>query len=167
MRVKALFIIAMMLCILLCSCASQEQICCETLLFELLNVSGEDIEGNGYVFLHDSAENEIGYLSQENKILFYGENRVKQTFDKIEDYAIFVSTHTVGELAVFKCYSASDTDEVARMCLERADEIKVMLRKSEWKEKSENIRVMVHKKFVVMSFTEYVEKVEKGFKKRI
>ena len=101
--------------------------------------------------------------------MLYGENRVCQLFDgnKIEDYAMFFSTRGVGEIAIFKCYSRTDTREVARMCLERADEIKVLLHKSEWREKSESIKIIISGQHVLMAFAQNTEKVESKFKSLI
>ena len=166
---KALFIIFMTLCILLCSCGVGNALSCTDILAEVLAVSGENTDGNGVLYFFGSESGEIGYLSREEKALIYGESRVKQLFDenKIEDYAMFFSSRGVGEIAIFKCYSKDDTKEVARMCLERADEIKVLLRKSEWREKSEGIKVIISKKYVLMVFAENAEKVEKRFKNLI
>ena len=165
---KALFIILITLCMVLTSCVSSDM-SCANILNSLLAVSGEDTEGNGIIYFDDVEEGEIGYLSRDNKVLLYSENRIRQLFDekKIEDYAMFFSTRGIGEIAVFKCYSGTDCGEVARMCLERTDEIKVLLRKSEWREKSENIRVVVSGKYVLMIFVQNADKVESRFKSLI
>ena len=166
MKKKALFIIFVVLCIVFSSCTTDDDMSCADILNALLAVSGEDTDGNGIVYFGGADNGEIGYLSRENAVLIYGENRVKQLFEKnkIEDYAMFFSTRETGEIAVFKCYSRSDAREVARMCLERADEIKVVLRKSEWREKSEEIRVVIHKKYVAMIFASKTDRVERKLK---
>ena len=91
---KALFVILIAMCLILSSCGMSNNMSCANMLSSLIKVSGEDIEGNGIVYFDDVEEGEIGYLSREDKVLLYGENRVCQLFDgnKIEDYAMFFST---------------------------------------------------------------------------
>ena len=94
----------------------------------------------------------------------YGEDSKERYFSKIEDFAIFTSARTAGELAVFKCYSRSDTDCVLEMCLRRADEIKVALRGSEYEEKSRTIKVGVYGDIVAFYFVEQPRKAENRLK---
>ena len=169
MKKKALFIFVLVICISFGSCSTKNAFSCEDILGEMLKVSGENVEGNGIIYFANADESTFGYLSQEDKELIYGKNRVEQLFDckKIEDYAMFFSTRGVGEIAIFKCYSRAYTKETARMCMERADEIKVLLRNSEWREKSEGIKVVIYKEYVLMIFAEQPHKVENRFKNLI
>ena len=122
------------------------------------------MEKNGQIFLMDADEGQFEYFSDATKALMYGENSLKNYFPKIEDCAIYVSSHIPEEVAIFKCYSRSDVDEIVKMCLERADMIKVSLRGSSWQEKTEKIRVTVHRHFVVFSFTDDSQGIERRIK---
>lgn len=165
MKVKIICLVFIFLISVFCTgCSSGEDAHCEDILPELLAVSGEDFEGNGEIYFGNSAEGELGYLSESMKAKLYGESEAELAFSKIEDYALFLSSRVPGEIAIFKCYSASDTDTVAAMCLERADTLKVALRGSEWEGKSEKIRVTIHRRYVVMSFTDHSQKVIDRFR---
>lgn len=163
MRKKALFIFVLVFALTLCSCASGKR-STQELLASILEVSGESLEENGIFYFSDVAEGEVGYFSEADKSLMYGKDNVKHIFDKIELCAVFLSSRVPSELAVFKCYSASDTDDVERMCLERADEIKVALHNTEWREKSESITVTVHKRYVLFAFVDNSASAEKRLK---
>ncbi len=159
---KSLFVFVIIFGFMFGSCSNND-IGTERLFSELLAVSGESIENNGYTYLSSIPKDDIGGLSEENRKLLYGDS-FESSFKKIEEYAIFVSTRGAGELAVFKCHSASDTAEIAKMCFERADSIKITLRRTPYEEKSRAIRVCVSKKFVIMCFVEDGRAVEERFK---
>lgn len=137
---------------------------CSFLMTQMLAVSGEDIDGNGYLYYSSAEEGSDEYFSHELYSSMYGEDSKSRYFSKIEDFAVFISQRTAGELAVFKCYSRSDADDVANMCLVRADRIKVALRGSEYAEKSKNIKVGVYGDIVVFYFVEQPQKAENKLK---
>ena len=143
---------------MLSSCAKAPS--CSELLISALEVSGESCERNGLFYFSEAIEGEAQYLSPQVIKSLYGEDAAARYFSLVEDFAIFVSQRTPGVLAILKCYSRSDTDEIAGMCLQRADAIKVGLRKSEYAEKSKSICVRVYKSFVVLHFVENVQKTE-------
>ena len=159
---KALLIFALIFGLMLSSCSKNES--AQTILASLLEVSGENFEDGGEVYFSDAYEGQIGYFSDTIKALMYGEDAAKNIFPLTESCAVFVSSREPSEIAVFKCYSASDTDEIERTLLERADEIKVMLHNTRWREKSEDISVIVHKKYVLLLFAENTRSVERKFK---
>ncbi len=144
------------------SCA--DRVSCSVLLSKALAVSGEDTDGNGYIYFSDSKEGSPTYFPDQLYSVMYGEGAKERYFSKIEDFAIFISQRTAGELAVFRCYSSSECDDIARMCLDRADEIKVALRGSEYEEKSRAIKVGVYGHIVAFYFVENVRKAEKKLK---
>ena len=158
---RSLSVFLLVLCILMPSCAARRNITCESLLGEVLKLCEGEAKRNGQVFLLSAEEGSLEYFSEDIKAQMYGERAVELYFRLVEDCAVFSSAHIPEEIAVFKCYSASDTDDVAKMCLERADEIKVALRGSAWAEKTEKIRVTIHRRFVVFSFTDNPEIIEK------
>ncbi len=160
---KALsFFLVVLLLFSLASC--QDQVSCQEILTKLLAVSGEDTEGSGSVFFKGAEEGENGYFSPEMIDTMYGEDAGKRYFSKIQDFSVYVSGRVPGELAVFRCYSYSDRDVIAEMCLQRADSIKVTLRDSEYAEKAESIQVIIYRRYVVFSFTDAPRKVEDKFK---
>jgi hypothetical protein len=126
----------------------------------MLAVSGEDTEGNGLVFFAEASEGDIEYFSADICTAMYGEEAMQRYFSLIEDFAIFVSQRTAGELAIFRCYSRSDTDLIVKMCLCRADTVKVGLRGSEYEEKSKDIKVCVYDDIVAFYFVEQQKKAE-------
>ena len=161
---KALFIFALLFAIVICSCAKTKKDNSGELLIELLEVSGEAFESNGQFYFSTSKEGEIGYFSDDDKILTYGADAKSYIFDNLRGYAGFVSAREPAEIWIFECYSSSDTDKVVKMCLERADILKIAHKNSSWREKSATIRVIPHKKYVLFVFAENAERVENRLK---
>lgn len=158
---RSLSVFLITLCLLLVSCSTQKSASCDVIISRVL---AENAEKNGQIFLLGAEEGRLEYFSDQTKMLMYGENSLKNYFSKIEDCAVYVSSHIPEELAIFKCYSRSDTDDIVKMCLERADMIKVSLRGSSWQEKTEKIRVTAHRRFVVFSFTDDPQRIEERIK---
>ena len=167
MNKHALLVFVIIFSLLFSSCTVKSSIGADNLLLELLRVSGEDIEGNGYVYVSFAIEGELGFFDDAKKVAMYGENATEGYFRCIEEYAIFVSSRVPSEIAVFKCFSLSDTDTVARMCLERADVLKVALRGTSYEGKSSAIEVTVIGRYVVFCFAENGRKVEEKFRELI
>ena len=161
MKRRSLSVFLLVLCILFASCTARENMDCSAIISKLM---GESAEKNGRVFLLGAQEGNLEYFSDDIKKLMYGENSLERYFSKIEDCAVYVSSHVPEEIAVFKCYSRSDTDEIAKMCLERADMIKVSLRGGAWRSKIEKIRVTIHRQYVVFSFTDDPQEIERKIK---
>ncbi len=156
MNKKALLICMLAVVLCFCSCTASKNINAEDLLCGMLLHCSENTEGNGYIlyFGRDADSDAENYLSEENRKLLYGDN-FEEYFSKIEECAVFISARTPAELAVFKCYSSSYTREIEKMCLERADILKVALRNTKWEEKSKSISVQILcKKYVLLCFTE-------------
>lgn len=163
---KALFVFLLILSVLLCSCKGGE-ISADSVLNRMLALGGEGMEDSGVLFSSSAEENTIGYMSDENKRTMYSEKARSDCFLKIEQFAIFVSAHGVCEIAVFKCYSASDTDTIIEMCAERADTVKVALRGSVWEEKSKNVRIAVSGRWVAFVLCDEAEKAEECFNRLV
>ncbi len=166
MKKKALLFFLIFAMVFMPSCSEKPEEKASDLLYDLLLVSGEAIENSGYLYDLSANEYEIGYFSPEERALLYGEYQADY-FSKIEDCALFMSSRNPCEVAVFKCYSASDTEQIVKMCLERSDSIKVVLRFGEWEEKSKNIRISVCKRYVLFCFAENADSVESRFKRSI
>ncbi len=105
------------------------------------------------IFLGSADENSAFYMSDSQKISVYGE-KFKSTIDSCEDFAIYFSASSPYEIAIFKCYSKNDAEDILRMCYERSDEKKVGLRFTEWEEASKFIEIVEHRKFVFFIFTD-------------
>ena len=81
---KALYIFIIIFCLLISGCAQREGQSVDEILVRLMEVSGENIEDSGSFYFSCATEGEIGYFSNDNKKLMYGEDSTEQIFDKIE-----------------------------------------------------------------------------------
>jgi len=78
----------------------------------------------GEIYLSGADFGGAGYLSSDMISLLYGHNAEEFDFPLIEEYAIYICSFAEPfEAAVFRCYSESDTDSVAKMCFYRADTV--------------------------------------------
>ena len=164
---KLLPVFLIILSLLFTSCNLGGQRRCEDILLELLPYTSGDSRDNGSIFLLSAKEGSAEFFSKENKAMLFGENALEHSFSKIEDCAIFISSRYPEEIAVFKCYSSSDTDEVVKMCLERADSINVALRSTEWSDKAQSTRISVVSKFVLMALTDEPDRIEEKMRSAI
>ena len=106
---------------------------------------------SGTTYLSGVPEGSSSYLSTDTAEVLYGEEAADEVFPLVKDYAIYLSSFAEPyEVAVFECYSRSDTDEVAKMCLERAETLKVSLRGTQYSSIAENAKVEISGKFVIM-----------------
>ena len=153
-----IFSLLLALIFLLCSC-QKEKVYCEELLTVGLEYGINNYNDNGYVFLKSADNSSVFFMPEKTKSSMYGE-KFKSALEVTADFAIYVSASNCYELAIFECYSKNDIDEILRMCYERADEIKVALRFTEWESRSSAIMVEVYKKYVIFSFTESQERNE-------
>ena len=117
----------------------------------------ENYADNGKVFLKKADEGDTFFISEKIKRTMYGE-RFLEAIKKTEDFAIYVSASNPYEIAVFKCYSKNDTEDILQMCYERADEIKVALRFGKWEEATKGILIRGYKNYVVFLFTDSSER---------
>lgn len=135
-----------------------------SVLAALVIASGEDFEQNGYVYSSRASEGDAEYLPRDTLATLYGEKYIEYWDETVEECALFLCTRGVGEIAVFKCYSRSDTETVSTMLLERADELKVALRHTEWEEESGEISIEVKGKYLLFAFTRRSEQLSKDFR---
>ena len=136
----------------LCSCQKESR-SCEELLLSALEYGIDGYRNSGVVFLADAEENSAFYMSELQKNNAYGE-KFKPAIDACEDFAIYFSASSPYEIAIFKCYSKNDAEDILRMCYERSDDKKVGLRFTEWEEASKHIEVLAYKRFVFFIFTD-------------
>ena len=138
-----------------CSC-EKKALSCEELLMFCVEYGIENYSDNGTVFFKEAEEGDAFFISDKIKERMYGE-RFLEALDGTEDFAIYVSASTPYEIALFKCYSRNDTENILRMCYERADELKVALRFGKWEKATQGILIRGYKNHVVFLFTETQE----------
>ncbi len=159
--------IALIICVISaltsCSCSGKSDVGCFDVLCELLVFSKAGVGSDECLYSSTAEEGEVGYFPEDLKNTFFGEKRAEECFSLIEECAMFVSAREIEELAVFRCYSRSDTDSVAAMCLERADMLKVALNSVGIKDTSQKAHVEIHGKYVLYSFMDRSEAISEYF----
>lgn len=149
--------IAVLLCLCLIACEGQEAGVAEVLA-ELTEVC--ETLPDGEIYRSGAEEGSEGYLSPYLAESLYGEN-VGALFDTVEEYAIYLSSFVVPiEIAVFRCYSATDAHQIEAMCLNRGEALRVALRGTEFEALSDSLRVLCRGRYVVMLLGEDPEKME-------
>ena len=105
----------------------------------------------GEIYLKGASEGEKGYFSQSLCESMYGEDAYEMlTF--VEDYAIYMSSMQAPyEIAIFKCFSSTDTEKIGTLCLGRAEILRVLLGKTEWRELVDSASVRVSGRTVIMT----------------
>lgn len=146
------------LAFLLTSCKKEKKTCGE-LLSAGLEYGINGYANSGYIYLMDAEESSVLFISEKTRENMYGK-RFLGVFSVLCDFAIYTSASSPYEIAVFKCYSKNDTDEILRMCYERADKLKVGLKYTEWESASKWISVSVYKKYIIFAFTDSAERSE-------
>lgn len=105
---------------------------------------------SGETYIKSAEEGSAGYLDESMIQTLYGKDGI-DVFPLLEDYAIYISSFAEPyEVAVFICYSASDTDSIAELCLERMEVLKVILRDTEYFEIIEKGSVGIKGRCVIM-----------------
>ena len=139
--------LGMVLCICLTACGKQP-VSAETLLLELM-AEYESLP-DGVIYRSGAEEGEAGYPSPELMESLYGANAA-EVLELVEDYAIYLSSFAMPiELAVFRCYSATDAHQVEAMCLNRREALRVALRGTELEELSDSLQVQCKGRLIVM-----------------
>ena len=106
---------------------------------------------SGTTYLSGAPEGSSSYLAPDTLEDMYGDEAQEEVFSLVEEYAIYLSRFAKPyEVAVFKCYSVSDTDSVLEMCLERLESIKILLRDTEYAPLADTAEVYVDGKYVIM-----------------
>ena len=151
MKTHKLFIIILfvfLLPTLFSSCNDNRR--AEDILFSITKDIDDLPDGN--VYLKSADEGSECFLSPMIISALYGEGAVSYEFSLIEDFAVYLSSFkTPCEVAVYKCYSASDTDLIASMCLSRIENLKIILAETSFSETLSNATVSVSGKFVIVT----------------
>ena len=141
------FIIALLLlCTVFCSCA-RAQTPCKDILNEIMYARDDLPDGNIYV--SGEEEGSERYLSPQLIRTMYGDG-ADELFELLEDHAIYVSSFASPcEIAIFRCYSSSDTYRIETMCISRIDELRVALRGTEFEELCDSAITEIHGRYVL------------------
>ena len=150
-------ILALGLCVLLLSSCLSEQKSCEDIALRLCDELKLPV---GQMYCCGKEGTSLRELPSDTMSVMYGAN-AKDVFELIEEYSIYLcAAGAPYEVAVFKCYSSSDSDSVAALCLGRADALSVLLRGTEYADIARNSAVCVKGKYTVMVIAPDPEKAE-------
>lgn len=138
------------------SCARNEK-SCEELLTVALEYGIENYGENGYFFFKSASAGESFFLSETKREKIYGA-RFVEALNGTADYAIYFAASAPYEIAIFKCHSRNDLDEIVKMCYERLDTKRVGLRFGRWESASREILVSVKGRYVFFIFTDCAER---------
>ncbi len=109
---------------------------------------------DGSVYLSNAEEGSEKFLSVGIINSLYHDGAAEYEFSLIEEYAIYISSFAKPcEIAVYKCYSASDTDLIASMCLRRIEKLRIMLAGTSFAEITDAADVDVKGHFVIVTMT--------------
>ena len=107
---------------------------------------------DGKVYLSGAAEGSEGFLIPSVINALYYEGAAKNEFSLIEEYAIYVSDFAKPcEVAVYKCFSRSDTGRIAAMCLRRIENLCVILKGTSFFEITQRAKVDVKGRCVIVT----------------
>ena len=108
----------------------------------------------GEIYFKGASEGEKGYFSPSLCASMYGE-KAYDMLAFVEDYAIYMSSvQAPYEIAVFECFSSTDAEKIGTLCLERAEILRVLLGKTEWRALVDSASVNVSGRTVIMTVTE-------------
>ncbi len=98
----------------------------EDILFNITKRFDDLPDGN--VYLSSATEGSENFLSASVIKSLYHDGADEYEFSMIEEYAIYISSFAKpSEIAVYKCYSRSDANLIASMCLKRIEKLSIML----------------------------------------
>ena len=147
---KFLFFITLLTLVLLILPSCKDTRSAEDILFGITKDISTLPHGN--VYLKSAEEGGAAYLSPAMISALYGEGAALYEFTFVEDFAVYVSSFARPcEVAVYKCYSASDTDLIASMCLSRIDNLKVVLSGTSFSDIVSSATVRISGKFVIVT----------------
>lgn len=143
---------AVMLCVSLWACQRREVGASERLR-ELME-SAQTLPA-GTVYHKNAEEGSEAYLSPSLVAAMYGEDANDTYFPLIADYAVYLSSFAEPyEIAVFCCYSATDAEEIAKMCLARLDILRVALANTAYRELVSSAEVCIERRTVILYVAE-------------
>lgn len=122
---------------------------------ELLLSITKDLDSLPYgnLYLKSASESDASFLTNDTIVSLYHEGAVDYEFTLIEDFAIYLCQKEPCEIAVYKCYSSSDTDLIASMCLRRIDMLRILLEETPYKDIPKKAKIEISGKFVTVIMT--------------
>lgn len=136
------------------SCGANNKPC-----IDILNEITDGVEKlpAGKIYRSQSEAGTDGYFTDSMRNAMYGEDS-ERYFSLMEEYALFASSSGVPcEIAVFKCYSATDARSVEFMCRNRAQLLVVALNGTGFSELCDEISVIREGRYVVFVMAEGYE----------
>ena len=165
MRTYGKFGVCLCICVamLLCVACGREPMATADILREL-EAEAESLPA-GERYTSTAEEGSDGYCSADLRRSLYGED-AEEIFETVEEYAIYLSSAAKPyEIAVFRCYSATDAHRVALMCMERAELLRVALHGTDWETFADGATVLCRGHYVVLSLTDEPRAVEERAKR--
>ena len=148
---KTVFLIFMIFIFLSFLTSCKETRNAEDILLYITNDIEELPYGN--LYLKSAQEGSAAHLPKSSLISLYGEDAIGYEFSLVEDYAIYLCTKYPCEIAVYKCYTYSDTELIAMMCLKRIDTLRVLLEGTPYKDIPKNSKVEINGRVVSVTMT--------------
>ena len=138
-------------CLNFCSCLRVNKSCAE-ILEEIM--SDTEQLPTGKIYSSHCEMGSDGYFPEAMRKAMYGEDS-DRWLSLTEEYALFVSSSGIpSEIAVFKCYSATDARSLEFMCLNRAELLRTALRGTGFSELCDKIYVAREGRAVLFIMTE-------------
>ncbi len=144
------FILALILA-LFSSCGESNKKSAEDILLSI--TKDLDALPYGNLYLKSAEEGEQEHLNTDAIASLYHEGANEYEFTLIEDFALYLCPKEPCEVAVFKCYSKSDTDLIAAMCLSRIDMLSTALEETPYSDIPKNAKVDIKGRFVTVVMT--------------
>ncbi len=146
-------LVCLILCVgsLLCVSCSDRKKSSDRILSELM----ERCDGlpEGEILRSDAGEGSEGYASSAVLRAMYGEDA--EDLLRRCDFSIYISSFAAPyEIAVIRAVSRADARAISSLFFCRADELRVALRRTEFEGLTNEIRVLVSGRYVVMGITE-------------
>ena len=151
MVIKKIILFALIITLILSFPSCTKNLCAEDMLFEITKEI-DDLPP-GILYLKNAPEGNVSHIPHSMLRALYNENALEYEFTLIEDFAVYISAQKPCEVAVYKCYSASDTDVVATMCLKRIDTLRTSLEGTPYGDIPKNAKVNIKGKFVSVIMT--------------
>ena len=152
---KYICFLLIILCLFTVSCSSKNASASEifyTIYEKLSPVS------YGEIYLSNQEKGTKHYMSPALFATVYGDGTSLAEADLIEGYAVYLSSFTLPcEIAVFKCYSPSDTPKIEQMCIRRLDFLKKHFKNTEYENILSSASVISNGKYVIMIISDASE----------
>lgn len=115
----------------------------------------------GTIYLSTADEGTRHYMSSALFSVLYGDGS-EAPRSLIEEFAIYLSSFQLPcEVAVFKCYSPSDTERIEKMCLMRLSSLKKHFKATPHESVAEQATIIKKGSFVIMALSKDLPDLER------